>query len=83
MNQNVDKKTEIAEEIRKINHSIKGISRSLQEKNLSGQIHLLEGIFENLLNGEIKDQDQFDDSVQKSFTELRYEFEKVYWANKL
>ena len=76
--QRPDKNSEIAEKIRKINHSIKGISRSLQEKNLSAQIHNFEGLFENLLNGEINDQDKFDETVQKSLFELRYEFEKVY-----
>ncbi len=78
LDQNPYRRDEIVDQVRKLNHSIKGISRSLQEKNLSSQIHNFEGLFESLLNKEISDQDKFDETIQKSFLDLRYEFEKVY-----
>ena len=78
LNNNINKNHEIAEEIRKINHSIKGISRALQEKALSSQVHNFEGIFENLINDQIKGQEDFDETIHNSFNDFRYECEKVF-----
>ena len=78
INQNLIKHKAITEEIRKVNHSIKGISRSLQEKTLSSHIHNLEGVFENLIKDQIKNQEEFDETIQKTFYSFRYELERIY-----
>ncbi|MDC0254304.1 ATP-binding protein [Bacteriovoracales bacterium] len=78
-----DIRLQIFSSLKRILHSLKGVSRSINEKTLSENIHIFEGTIYELNMGQTFSREQIDDVFQSPIDIIRNASRKLYVSSSL